>query len=78
MNANTLSTDTMLKFTNEIIYQNDWYREGDYVSINSIRLNDMFFADGTVTYIKAGVTQLIDFKNQYFYDPNVIVEHVNK
>lgn len=55
--TNIIHTNNMKKFTNEIVYQNDWYREGDYVSINSVRLNDMFYADGSVSYIKAGVTK---------------------
>jgi hypothetical protein len=68
VNNNITNGVGLNKFTSEFIFKNDWYQSGDYISINSVRLNDLFLADGSLTYNVAGATKQVTFNNNYFYD----------
>ena len=37
-------------FTHIIDYDNNYFREGDFIAINSVRVSDMFLADGCLIY----------------------------
>jgi hypothetical protein len=50
INNNIINGTGLNKFTNEFVFKTDWYKQQDYISINSVRVNDMFLADGTITY----------------------------
>lgn len=37
-------------FTDQITYQNGWYKQNDFISITSVRVADLFTADGNLFY----------------------------
>ena len=48
MNKNLTTPDpSKLKFQeNKITIKETYFGQGDYIAVNSVRINDMFYADG--------------------------------
>ena len=61
-NLDTLDTTNLKLFTDSIAMTCDWYKQGDYISISSVRLNDFLDAsNGFITYTTAGSNYTIQF-----------------
>ena len=38
-------------FQNHIVpYDNNWYKQNDFIAVNSVRISDLFLADGLLIY----------------------------
>jgi len=46
----TIDATNLRLFTHIIDYDNNYFREGDFIAINSVRVSDMFLADGCLIY----------------------------
>lgn len=45
-----LDSDNLIQMTDTINFKNDWFRQNDFISINSVRLSNMFSGDGSLIY----------------------------
>ena len=46
----TIDATNLQLFTHIIDYDNNYFREGDFIAINSVRVSDMFLADSCLIY----------------------------